>query len=138
MARLRFPSSLAAVSESARARAVSAFRLRACARSDDARFAFDFDNFTRQLSELHPRLSKLVAVPSPSPQNYLGRADRLGPLCDAERGPRRAGRLRLGVHGMGGIGKSLTVLTRVLLRVRQRCMPLIDRGGRGRPCLPSP
>ena len=79
---------------------------------DDARFDFHLDNLARQLSEPPPRLGKLIAVPS-LPGHYLERADRMNALRDALRAdldrPVVIGGAvaRVGVHGMGGIGKSM-------------------------------
>jgi WD40 repeat protein len=89
---------------------------------EDARFPFHLDNLARQLSELPPPLGKLIAVPS-LPAHYLARAERLHALRDALRAdldrPVVIGgaSARVGVHGMGGIGKS--VLAAALARDRK-------------------
>jgi WD40 repeat protein len=79
---------------------------------DDARYAFHLENLIRQLQEPPPRLGKLIAVPS-LPAHYLARTDRLNVLRDALRAdldrPVVIGgaAARVGVHGMGGLGKSM-------------------------------
>ena len=89
---------------------------------DDARFDFHLDNLARQLSQPVPPLGQLIAVPS-LPAHYLARADRLTSLRDALRAdldrPVVIGgaAARVGVHGMGGIGKS--VLAAALARDRK-------------------
>lgn len=89
---------------------------------DDSRFNFHLDNLVRQLSEPVPSLGQLIGVPS-LPPHYLARAERLNALRDALRvdldqpvviGGAAA---RVGVHGMGGIGKS--VLAAALARDRK-------------------
>lgn len=79
---------------------------------EEERYDFHLDQLVRQLSETPPRLGKLIAVPSLPPQ-YVERADRLRELCDAlrvdlERPVVVSGSAaRVGLHGMGGIGKSV-------------------------------
>lgn len=88
----------------------------------------------RQLSDPPPRLGKLIGVPS-LPAHFLTRADRLVPLRDAVRSgldsPAPLGGTvssqqfhgiagaskHVGMHGMGGIGKS--VLANLLARDRE-------------------
>ncbi len=79
---------------------------------DDARYAEHLANLVRQLNELAPRLGKLVAVPT-LPLYYLAQPDRLLDLRNAvlnnlERPLVVTGAAaRIGVQGMGGIGKSV-------------------------------
>ena len=88
---------------------------------DDARFEFHLDKLARQLSEPPPPLGKLIAVPS-LPPHYLARTDRLKALRDAVRADLdrpvvlTGETARVGMHGMGGIGKS--VLAAALVRDR--------------------
>ena len=88
---------------------------------DDARFEFHLDNLARQLSEPPPPLGKLIAVPS-LPPHYLARTERLKALRDAVRADLdrpvvlTGETARVGMHGMGGIGKS--VLAAALVRDR--------------------
>src|SRR2546423_1352655 len=75
------------------------------ARSDD-------EPFVRQLSEAIPALGKLVAVPS-LPHHFLEQGDRIRALRDLVMADLRkpvvvtGASSRVGLHGMGGIGKSL-------------------------------
>jgi len=79
---------------------------------EDDQFDFHLENLARQLSEPIPPLGKLIAVPS-LPPHYLARQERMQILRDALRadleGPVVIGgaAARVGVHGMGGIGKSV-------------------------------
>jgi hypothetical protein len=79
---------------------------------EDAQFDFHLDNLVRQLSEAPPTLGKLIAVPS-LPPHYLERSERLESLrnalrADLDRAVVISGTAaRIGMHGMGGIGKSL-------------------------------
>jgi hypothetical protein len=79
---------------------------------DDTRYSFHLDNLIRQLREPAPTLGKLIAVPS-LPAHYLQRSERLIVLRDALRAdldrPVVIGgaAARVGMHGMGGIGKSV-------------------------------
>ena len=89
---------------------------------DDSQYPFHLENLVRQLREPPPPLGKLIAVPS-LPAHYLTRAERLQALRDALRAdldrPVVIGgaATRVGVHGMGGIGKS--VLAAALARDRR-------------------
>ncbi len=79
---------------------------------DDEAFDFRLANLVRQLSDPLPPLGKLVAVPA-LPAHYLEQGDRIRSLRDMLLADLRkpvvvsgaAG--RVGLHGMGGIGKSL-------------------------------
>lgn len=79
---------------------------------DDSRHAEHLANLIRQLSDPAPPLGKLVAVPG-LPQHYLAQRDRLLKLRDAllidlQRPVVITGAMaRVGVQGMGGIGKSV-------------------------------
>jgi hypothetical protein len=79
---------------------------------DDARYEFGLDNLVRQLSQPPPALGKLIAVPS-LPAHYLAGTERVNALRDAlwadlDRPVVIGGTAaRVGVHGMGGIGKSV-------------------------------
>jgi WD40 repeat protein len=89
---------------------------------DDTRFDFHLDHLARQLSEPPPPLGRLIAVPA-LPAHYLARSNRMNDLRDALRAdldrPVVIGTVsaRVGVHGMGGIGKS--VLAAALARDRK-------------------
>ncbi len=89
---------------------------------DETRYPLFLGNLVRQLREPVPPLGKLIAVPS-LPAHYLTRADRLEALRDALRAdldrPVVIGgaAARVGMHGMGGIGK--TVLASTLARDRK-------------------
>jgi hypothetical protein len=101
---------------------------------DDAQYAFHLDQLMRILREPPPPLGKLIGVPG-LPAHYLSRADRLVPLRDAVRcGLDSAAPFggvaarhqfhgiaglskQVGMHGMGGIGKS--VLANLLARDRK-------------------
>jgi WD40 repeat protein len=79
---------------------------------DDAQFDLHFENLVRQLSDPLPPIGKLVAVPD-LPPNYIEQRDRLANLRDMLLADLRkpvvvtgdAG--RVGLQGMGGIGKSV-------------------------------
>ena len=79
---------------------------------DDAQFELHFENLVRQLSDPLPPIGKLVAVPD-LPPNYIEQRDRLANLRDMLLADLRkpvvvtgdAG--RVGLQGMGGIGKSV-------------------------------
>ncbi len=79
---------------------------------DNDRFEFHLNNLARQLAEPPPPLGKLIAVPS-LPTHYLARKDRLIALRDALRSDLErpvvitGEAARVGIHGMGGIGKSV-------------------------------
>ena len=79
---------------------------------DDSRYAEHLANLARQLSDPAPPLGKLVAVPT-LPPHYLAQRDRLLELRDAllidlQRPVVVTGAAaRVGVQGMGGIGKSV-------------------------------
>ena len=79
---------------------------------DDAQYLFHLDNLIRQLRAPAPPLGKLIAVPS-LPPRFLARAERLSALRDALRADLNrpvvigGAAARVGVHGMGGIGKSV-------------------------------
>lgn len=79
---------------------------------DDSCYAEHLANLTRQLSDPAPPLGKLVAVPT-LPVHYLAQRDRLLNLRDAllidlQRPVVVTGAAaRVGVQGMGGIGKSV-------------------------------
>ena len=91
---------------------------------DEAQYAFHLEQLVRILNEPVPPLGKLIGVPS-LPPHYLSRADRLIPLRDAVRSgldsPAPLGgetarhqfygisgtTPHVGMHGMGGIGKSV-------------------------------
>ena len=79
---------------------------------DDSRYAEHLANLTRQLSDPAPPLGKLVAVPT-LPLHYLAQRDRLLKLrdtllSDLQRPVVVTGTAaRVGVQGMGGIGKSV-------------------------------
>lgn len=79
---------------------------------DDSRYAEHFANLARQLSAPAPPLAKLFSVPT-LPRHYLVQRDRLLTVKDALLLDLRtpvvvtgAG-ARIGVQGMGGIGKSV-------------------------------
>jgi len=79
---------------------------------DDATFDFHLANLVRQVSEPLPPVGKLVAVPT-LPDHYLEQGDRIRSLRDMVLADLRkpvvvsAASGRVGLHGMGGIGKSL-------------------------------
>ena len=87
--------------------------------TDDARYAFHLDNLVRQLSEPVPPMGKLVGVPG-LPHHLLTRSERLTSLKDAVLADLQrplvvtGAAARVGVQGMGGIGKS--VLANLLAR----------------------
>lgn len=86
---------------------------------DDKRYALHLENLVRQLSEPVEEMGKLVGLPS-LPLHQLARRDCLKPLKDTLladlHGPvvMTGVAARLGMHGMGGIGKS--VLANLLAR----------------------
>lgn len=86
---------------------------------DDGRYPERLETLARQLSEPVPPMGKLVGVPS-LPQHLLERPDRLRALKDAVLADLRRTAVvtgephRHGLHGMGGIGKS--VLATMLAR----------------------
>ena len=79
---------------------------------DDAQYATHLDNLLRQLSEPLPPVGKLVGVPE-LPPGFRAQPERLEVLRDLLladlRGPRAVfgAAARVGVQGMGGIGKSV-------------------------------
>jgi WD40 repeat protein len=79
---------------------------------DDSVFDFHLANLVRQLSDPLPPLGKLVAVPA-LPPHYLEQGDRIRSLrdmvlADLQKPVVISGASgRVGLHGMGGIGKSL-------------------------------
>ncbi len=79
---------------------------------DDGRYAFALANLVRQLNESIPPLGTAYDVPS-LPPRFLARPDRLDPLiaslrADLDRPVVLSGvTARVGLHGMGGIGKSV-------------------------------
>ncbi len=79
---------------------------------DDSAFDFHLANLVRQLSGALPPLGKLVAVPS-LPDHFLEQGDRIRALRDVVLADLRKPVVvtgssgRVGLHGMGGIGKSL-------------------------------
>ena len=89
---------------------------------DDAQYAFRLDQLVRILREPPPPLGKLIAVPS-LPAHFLSRSEGLTKLRDALRADLdrpvviSGAAARVGVHGMGGIGKS--VLAAALARDRK-------------------
>jgi hypothetical protein len=88
----------------------------------DAEYKVHFKDLVRILSDPPPRLGALIAVPS-LPAHFLSRADRLLPLRDALRTDLdrpvviSGAAAKVGMHGMGGIGKS--VLAALLARDRK-------------------
>jgi WD40 repeat protein len=83
---------------------------------DDDRYGFHLKNLIRQLEEAAPALGKLIGVPS-LPPHFLSRTDRLTALRDALRVDLdrpvviTGAAARVGMHGMGGIGKSVLAAT---------------------------
>ena len=79
---------------------------------DDADFTKHAELLAQKLSDPPPPLGKLIAVPE-LPQHFLARSERLQAVRDALRadldGPHVIGgtTARIGMHGMGGIGKSV-------------------------------
>jgi WD40 repeat protein len=79
---------------------------------DDAQYGFHFDQLVRILREPPPQLGKLIGVPA-LPPHFLSRTDRLIGIRDALRADLdrpvviSGATARVGVHGMGGIGKSV-------------------------------
>ena len=88
---------------------------------DDAQYDTHLANLVSQLSDPEPPLGKLVGVPS-LPAHFLARADRLRALKDAVLVDLQkpvvitGAAARVGIQGMGGIGKS--VLAAALARDR--------------------
>ena len=78
----------------------------------DAAYATEFETLVRQLSEPVAPMGKLVAVPS-LPAHLLTRPDRLRAVKDAllidlhHPVVAKGAATRTGIHGMGGIGKSV-------------------------------
>lgn len=95
---------------------------------DDAQYPFHLGNLTRILSEPTAPLGKLIAVPS-LPAHYLYRGDRVKVVRDALRADLDrpvvvAGAVaRVGVHGMGGIGKSVLAATVARDRLIREAFP---------------
>ncbi len=83
---------------------------------DDGQYDFHLKNIIRQLAEPTPALGKLIGVPS-LPPHFLSRTDRLTALRDALRADLdrpvviTGAAARVGMHGMGGIGKSVLAAT---------------------------
>src|SRR5206468_7523236 len=79
---------------------------------DDAQYDFHLENIARQLAEPVSPMGKLVGLPG-LPRHVLGRSARLQSLQDAllvdldQPVVVNAAAARMGVHGMGGIGKSV-------------------------------
>jgi len=92
--------------------------------TEDSRYAVEFKRLLQQVREQPARMGKLIAVPS-LPQHFLFREERLRKLketlrADTLRGPRDILHRPIGVtsqarsaglHGMGGIGKSVLAAT---------------------------
>jgi WD40 repeat protein len=89
---------------------------------EDRQYPFHLDKLVRQLREPPPPLGKLIAVSS-LPAHYLQRGQRLQAIRDALRADLdrpvviSGSAARVGMHGMGGIGKS--VLAAALARDRK-------------------
>jgi WD40 repeat protein len=83
---------------------------------DDGQYDFHLKNLIRQLVEPAPALGKLIGVPS-LPPHFLSRTDRPTALRDALRADLdrpvviTGAAARVGMHGMGGIGKSVLAAT---------------------------
>jgi hypothetical protein len=83
---------------------------------DDGQYDFHLKNLIRQLAEPTTALGKLIGVPS-LPPHFLSRTDRLTALRDALRADLdrpvviTGAAARVGMHGMGGIGKSVLAAT---------------------------
>jgi hypothetical protein len=79
---------------------------------DDVQYEFHLNNLIRELAEPAPALGRLIAVPS-LPAHFLSRTERLTVLRDALRADLDSpvvitgAAVRVGMHGMGGIGKSV-------------------------------
>jgi NB-ARC domain-containing protein len=79
---------------------------------DDGHYAARLETLVRQLAEPVAPMGKLIAVPS-LPPHFLGRKDRLRALKDAVLADLHrpvvitGTAARTGIHGMGGIGKSV-------------------------------
>ncbi len=88
---------------------------------DDAEYAFHLEQLVRILKEPPPPLGKLIAVPA-LPAHFLSRSEGLPKLRDALRADLDSpvviggAAAKVGLHGMGGIGKS--VLANALVRDR--------------------
>ncbi len=80
---------------------------------DDGQYAFHLANLLRQLNEPIPPLGRLLSNFPALPSHFLPRPDRLDPLvaslrADLDRPVVLSGvTARVGLHGMGGIGKSV-------------------------------
>jgi len=89
---------------------------------DDGEYAGHLDQLVRILGESPPPLGKLISVPS-LPAHFLSRTEGLTKLRDALRADLDApvviggATAKIGLHGMGGIGKS--VLASELVRDRK-------------------
>jgi WD40 repeat protein len=83
---------------------------------DDRQYDFHLKNLVRQLAEPMPSLGKLIGVPS-LPPHFLSRTDRLMTMRDALRADLdqpvvvTQTAARIGIQGMGGIGKSVLAAT---------------------------
>jgi hypothetical protein len=83
---------------------------------DDTQYNLHLKNLIRQLAEPAPALGKLIGVPS-LPPHFLSRSERLTALRDALRADLdrpvviTGAAARVGMHGMGGIGKSVLAAT---------------------------
>ncbi len=89
---------------------------------DDRRYDAELEKLARQLSDPPPPLGKLIGVPS-LPRHLLARTNRVRALKDAVLADLMnptvitGAAARAGIHGMGGIGKS--VLATMLARDRE-------------------
>jgi WD40 repeat protein len=79
---------------------------------DDAQYEFHLEQLARILRDPIPQLGELIGVPS-LPAHFLSRTNRLVVLRDALRADLdrpvviSGAAARVGLHGMGGIGKSI-------------------------------